>query len=165
MIEKTESGDEKRPDDLYGMDPGAAKDYILQHVSVLKLTEKEIASLTEELAKWEGRVSLARSKSAEDLAAEAEREVGRIGEKKASLETEAASLREQIETMRRQLPGLAARQRSIDPDLLEQELLMAAGRMPGDEQKAAADRAFEGLEKEAAANDALEALKAKMGKE
>jgi phage shock protein A len=164
MIEKNESPEnEKRPDDLSGMEPDAAKEYVLGHVSVLKLTEKEIASLAEALAKWEGRIRLARSRDAGDLAAEAEKEVRRIGEKKAALENEAAGLRAQIETMRRRLPGLAARRRSVDPDLLEQELLMAAGRMPGDEQKAAADRAFEGLEKEKAADDALEALKAKMG--
>jgi phage shock protein A len=162
-IEKSEPlADEKRPDDLSGMDPAAAREYTLQYVSVLKLTEKEIASLSEELAKWEGRVNLARSRGAGDLAAEAEKEALRIGEKKAFLENEAAALKAQIESMRRQLPGLAARRRSVDTDLLEQELLMAAGRMPGDEKEAAADRAFEELEKEKAAGDALEALKLKM---
>jgi phage shock protein A len=144
------------------MDPAAAKEYILQYVSVLKVTENEIAALTEERAKWEGRANLARSKGAEDLAAEAEKELQRTGEKKSSLENEAALLKAQIENMRRQFPALASRQRSIDPDLLEQELLMAAGFMPGGEQKAAADRAFEQLEKEKAAEDALEALKIKM---
>jgi phage shock protein A len=160
MIEKTE----KKIDDLSGMEAAAAKDYILQFVSTLKLTEKEIAVLVEELGKWRGRVDLARGKSAEDLAAEAEKEVQRITEKKTVLEDEAAVLKAQIENMRQQLPGLAARQRSIDPDLLEQELLIAMGRMPGTENEAAADRAFEALEKEQAADDALEALKTKMGK-
>jgi phage shock protein A len=159
-IEKTE----KEIDDLSGMEAAAAKDYILQFVSTLKLTEKEIAALAEDQYKWRGRVDLARGKGVEDLAAEAEKEVQRIAEKQATLENEAAVLKAQIENMRRQLPGLAARQRSIDPDLLEQELLIAMGRMPGTEKEAATDRAFETLEKEQAADDALEALKTKMGK-
>jgi hypothetical protein len=35
--------------------------------------------------------------------------------------------------------------------------------MPGEEEKAAADRRFRELEQEAAADEALQALKAKMG--
>jgi len=66
--------------------------------------------------------------------------------------------------MRRQLPILAAQTRSIDPDLLEQELLMAVGFLPGEEEKAKSERTFSQMEKEAAADDALLQLKAKMGK-
>jgi hypothetical protein len=79
------------------------------------------------------------------------------------LAAEAAGLRESIERMRRQLPGLAARQRSIDPDLLEQEMLIALGRNPGDEAAVGLERKMAGLEKTAGAADALAALKAKMG--
>ena len=61
--------------------------------------------------------------------------------------------------MRRQLPGLAARERSVDPDLLEQELLMALGRSS---EEAAAEKAFQELEKEDSAEAALQVLKAKM---
>ena len=64
--------------------------------------------------------------------------------------------------MRRQIPLLAARERSIDPDLLEQELLMAAGRLPGDEEKAQTEGRFRELEKNIAADTALEELKEKM---
>jgi len=61
--------------------------------------------------------------------------------------------------MRRQLPGLAARERSIDPDLLEQELLMALGQTG---EEAGTERAFQKLEKEKSADEALDALKARM---
>jgi hypothetical protein len=57
---------------------------------------------------------------------------------------------------------LAARQRSIDPDLLEQELLIAAGYLPGEEEKAQNDRLFSEMEKNAAADAALSELKVKM---
>ncbi|MDR2617618.1 MAG: chromosome partitioning protein [Treponema sp.] len=155
MIEETE----KQIDDLIGMDPSAAKDYILRFIAALKLTENQIREIAAEEKKWKNRAALARAHNAEDLAAEAEKETERIRSKQAALEEEAAILKRQIEKMRRQLPGLAARQRSIDPDLLEQELLMAAGRMPGEEKEAARDREFEKLEKEQAAQEALEALK------
>jgi phage shock protein A len=150
-------------DDLSGMDFAAAKEYILQFAATLKLTEKQTGDLAAEKEKWERRAALARSQNAEDLAADAEKEREKIRAKQAVLEEEAAALKGQIENMRRQLPGLAARQRSLDPDLLEQELLMAAGRMPGEEKEAARDREFEKLEKEKAAQDALEALKTRAG--
>jgi phage shock protein A len=162
MIEETA----KQIDDLTGMDPSVAKDYILQFIAALKLTENQIRETTAEEKKWKNRAALALSHSAEDLAVEAEKETERIRARQAALEEEAAVLKGQIEKMRRQLPGLAARQRSIDPDLLEQELLMAAGRMPGEEKEAARDREFEKLEKEQAVREALEALKAReSGKE
>ena len=144
---------------LLGMSVAAAKEYILDFITTLKLTEKEIHSLEEEAVKWQGRVELARSRSAGDLLAEAERESEKINTRLASLRKEEGVLKERITAMRRQLPGLAARERSIDPDLLEQELLMA---LDGDPDKAATDRRFAALEKEARAEVALEKLKRKM---
>jgi len=144
---------------LAGMSAAAAKEYIFGFVSTLKLTEKEILSLEEDASKWKDRVELARSRGAADLLAEAEKEAERINTRLGGLREEARSLKDSIDSMRRQLPGLAARERSIDGDLLEQELLMALGRT-GEEVKT--DRAFKQLEKENAADAALEALKAKM---
>jgi phage shock protein A len=158
-----EINDERKSDDLTGMDAAGAKEYILHHITALKLTEKQREDLDREWAKWQGRIELARSRGDTGLAAEAEGEAERVKARQGVLQAEAAELTGQIEKMRRQLPGLAARQRSVDPDLLEQELLMAAGRMPGEEKEAARDREFEKLEKEKAAQDALEALKARAG--
>ena len=153
---------EKRPEDLSGLDVPAARDYILQHISTLKLTEKHILELEGDISRWKGRVELAHSRGASDLAREAAAEAERLETKKAALSQEAADLKAMIEKMRLQLPGLAARERSVDPDLLEQELLIMAGLFPGEGEKAALERNFAEMEKQAAADTALEALKAKM---
>jgi phage shock protein A len=144
---------------LAGMSAADAKEYILAHISTLKLTEKEIRSLEEDAAKWKDRIELARSRGMDELLAEAEKEAEIINAKLAKLREEEQSLKNRIGFMRQQIPGLAARERSINPDLLEQELLMALGQT---EEGAETERAFRELEKDSAADSALEALKAKM---
>ena len=145
--------------DLSGMSAAEAKQYIFALITTIKMTEKEINTLEEEAAKWKGRAELARLKGMEDLLKEAEKETERILARLAGLREEERDFRNQIDELRRQLPGLAARERSIDPDLLEQELLMALGRTG---EEAETERAFEKLEKENAADAALESLKKKM---
>ena len=147
------------PDSLTGMGAADAKDYIGGFITTLKLTEKEIRSLEEEAAKWKSRIDLARSRGMNDLCAEAEKEAEKANTKLAALREEERTLKDRITVMRRQLPGLAARERSIDADLLEQELLVALGRS---EEEAGTDRAFKKLEQDSSAGAALEALKAKM---
>jgi len=144
---------------LTGLHPTDAKEYILSFISTLKLTEKQIQSLDDEIAKWQSRIELAASKGQSGLALEAEKERNRLLEKQAALKAEAEQLKQQINAMWQQLPLLAASERSIDPVLLEQELLMAAGYLPGDEEKARAERQFRELEKEQAADAALAELK------
>jgi hypothetical protein len=64
--------------------------------------------------------------------------------------------------MRRQLPGLAARERSVDPDLLEQEFKILLGEeLGGGNEEKQVERKFDNLN----ADTALEALKAKMVKQ
>jgi phage shock protein A len=158
---------EQRPEDLRGMDRAAARDYMLNYLTTLKLTEKRLEGLDRELAAWRGRAELARSRGEAALAAAAEQEAARIEADRAVTGGEAAELRRQIAVMGRQLPGIAARERSIDPDLLEQELLIALGRNPGDEipfgkeTPSGVEAEFERLN----AEDALDALKAKMRQE
>jgi phage shock protein A len=148
--------------DISGMNGAEAREYIFHHITTLKLSEKKIRELDGELARWQNRAELARSKGAADLAAEAEKQTETIRAKRSGLEEENAGLRAGIERMRAQIPALAARERSVDPDLLEQELLMAAGYNPGDEGAARTDRQFRDLEKEGDAEEALRALKARM---
>ena len=136
-----------------------AKEQILALISTLKLTEKEIHSLEDEAAKWKNRVDLARSQGADELLVEAEREADRVNAKLAGLREEESTLRDSIGVLQRQLPGLAARERSVDPDILEQELLMALGQTGEDVE---AERTFRKLENESAASAALDALKNKM---
>jgi phage shock protein A len=139
-----------------------AKAQILALITTLKLTEKDIRSLEDEAAKWKGRVELARSRGEALLLSEAEKEAERINACLAALKEEEHTLKGEIDALRRQLPGIAARERSIDPDLLEQELLMAAGLT---EEEAKTERTFRELEKEAAADAALDELKSKMKEE
>lgn len=148
--------------DISGMNPADAKNYIFNFISTLKLTEKKNLSLDEELLKWQSRIDLASSKGKPELAAEAEKEKNRLLEEKAALVSELELLKQQIEKMRRQLPLLASRERSIDPDLLEQELLIAAGNLPGDEEKVRIEREFREMEKMQTVNAALDELKSKM---
>jgi phage shock protein A len=154
---------EQRPENLAGMKASDAREYIAHFITTLKLTDKKREELETEIAKWRNRVELARSKDIPDLAAEAEKQAEVLEAQRQELLAESAELKRQVEVMRRQLPGLAARERSIDPDLLEQELLMAAGHMPGDEEKAASERKFAEMEKQSAVDSALAELKAKMG--
>lgn len=162
---------DQRPEDLRGMETAAAKEYIVAHITALKLAEKKLADLDGELAKWKGRVDLARAKGEEDLALQAEGEAARIAQDRERIVAEAEELRSQIKSMRHQLPGLAARERSVDPDLLEQELLIAAGGMPGEADASTAadqatdadtDRKLSNIERNLLADAALAALKAKM---
>ena len=149
--------------DLSGMSPFAAKEFIFGFIATLKLTEKEILYVEEEAAKWKTRANLARSRGADDLLSEAEREADRANSKLTALREEESVLKSKISAMRSQLPrlwpSLAARERSVDADLLEQELLMALGQT---EEEAKTDRAFKKMEKERDADAALEALKAKL---
>jgi phage shock protein A len=149
-------------ENLDGLDAAGVKEYILACISTLKLTEKKIRALDEELDRWSARIELARAGNHADLAAEAEKETGKIREQKQELRAEAETLERQIQDMRKKLPLAAARERSIDPDLLEQELLIAAGRLPGEADKVHTDLLFRDIEKENAADIALAELKAKM---
>ena len=155
---------ERKPEDLLGMTAAEGKEYIFQYLSTLKLTEKELESLSGEYEKWKNRAALAESQGKADLAAAAQKEAARIQARMETLAGEAGELKGQIERMRRQLPGLAARERSVDPDMLEQELLLALGKVPGDEETSRTDKQLASLEADAAATDALAALKAKMRK-
>jgi phage shock protein A len=153
---------EKPLDDVSGMTVAAAKEYIFGFVATVKLNEKEIAALEAEADKWRKRIGLARAAGKPDLALEAENRTAETDSSLKSLKAETAILKAQIQNMTAQLPGLAARERSIDPDLLMQEILIAAGLNPGDEDKLDQERKFAALEKNAAADEALAAIKAEL---
>jgi len=165
VMENTFTEPVKSDSDLSGMDTVKAKGYIIGFISSLKLIEKQLNDLENEIKKWENRIELAKANNRLELAADAEKEAGQKREKKQQLMQEYNELNEKIKEMKRQLPLLAAKERSIDPDLLEQELLMATGFLPGEEKEAENNRLFNKMEKEAAANTALSELKAKLGKQ
>ena len=141
-----------------------SREYVFGYLSTLKLIEMEINGLLEEEIKWEKRISLARNSEDKDLLEYAISEWERVKIKKTALENEAAELMVTIDNLKKELMVMPAKERSVDPDLLEQELLILCGRMPGEEKQAEQDRNFEKLEKETAASAALKELKEKMGK-
>ena len=110
---------------LRSMGASDAKEIILECITTLKLTEKDIASLEEDLKKWQNRLELSRSKGADDLVLAAVKEIERMEAKLTTLREEHGSLRNNIASMHRQLPGLKVRERSIDPYILAEELLLA----------------------------------------
>jgi phage shock protein A len=156
---------EFKPDDLRGMSAGAAKEYIFHHIAALKLAEKKHGEVLAELDKWEKRRELALNRGAPDLAEEAEKEAGLVRGQAENLAAEITEFKVQIEKMRKEIPALAARERSVDPDLLEQELLMVLGKdwpsseAAGDKTRPETDQDFKTIEADAA----LEALKTRMG--
>jgi phage shock protein A len=149
---------EQSLEDLRSMGIADAKEYIFHYITTLKLSEKKHSELISEHEKWLSRVDLARSRGLEDLALEAQDEADKLRSELDAIGSEIAEIKARIQRMRNQLPGLAARERGIDPDLLEQYLLIALGGDPSAAGTMELDRQFEAAEVEAA----LELLKAKM---
>ncbi|MDR1420244.1 MAG: chromosome partitioning protein [Treponema sp.] len=162
--------DEKNSD-LSGMNTTEAKEYILQHIVSLKLVRKEMEKLEENLSKWNLRTELACSKGETGLALEAKKEAEKIQALRMKLSGDAEELRNMIDRMIQQLPGVTEQKQAspggtdletVDPVMLEQELLMASGYLPGDEKKAEIDRTMKKLEADNIVEIELAKLKEKM---
>jgi phage shock protein A len=147
--------------DLSGLDQDAAKEYILAHIIQIKLNEKETAAMEAEAATWQERAALAAGKGESGLAGEAETRAAALRDKAAAIRGETRTLQAVTERMLRRFPALNAGKRSVDPDLLLQELLIAAGRDPGSEAELALEQRLTRLSDDAAAEEALAALKKK----
>ncbi|MDR1287901.1 MAG: chromosome partitioning protein [Treponema sp.] len=149
------------------MNAAEAKEYILQHIISLKLIRKEMEELGENLSKWNVRTELARSKGETGLALEAKKEADRLQALRIKLSGDAEELQNAIDSMIQQLPGIARQGQggtepeTVDPVMLEQELLMAQGYLPGDEKKAETDRIMKKLEADTIAEIELAKLKKK----
>lgn len=141
----------------------AEREYLLGLLTQAKLNRKELAALDTERATWRRRIELAAKAGDSALEMAARSELSAIDQKHDSLLAETEGFEAEASTLRKKLPIIAASERSVDPDLLEQELLMAAGREPGSSDELATEQKFADLEKDSAANDALARLKASMG--
>jgi phage shock protein A len=148
---------ETDPYDLRGMEPKAAREYLFAHATTLGLLEKKLEGKAALLEKWRERQSLALNAGRPELAAEAERQVSAGQAEMDALNAEAEALRAGIEKMKRQIPGLDARERRVDPDLLLAELRELSGQDPE-----GTDAEFGKLEKDSEAADALAELKKKL---
>jgi phage shock protein A len=151
---------EQSPSNIRGMPVNQAREYILSFITTQKVNEKKLLALKNELEKWKNRILLARNSGGDHLTTQASAACQDIENQIRSLEVENTELNVQIKSMIGQLPGLAARERSIDPDLLEQELLLAAGFTPG--ESLPEKREFAALEQEQTVEAALLELKQKM---
>ncbi|MDR0785267.1 MAG: chromosome partitioning protein [Treponema sp.] len=146
------------------MNASETKAYIADVLTSLKLTEKQREELASTAAIWESRVGLSRSKGDHALATAAQQEADVLKAKIAGLDAEIAVLRSEISSAKQGLTAVASRERSVDPDILQQELLIAAGRLPGDEDKVVMEQNLNDTANRESASAALAQLKAKMGR-
>ncbi len=113
--------------DLTGMGPEDAKDYVLSLTTHLKQTEVALAKAQEELKLWEGRVALATQHSQEKLLNEAEVQRDQAAARKLSLELEVQDFRVGIDKLKKQLLLLPMTQRTINTDVLQENLARLGG--------------------------------------
>jgi phage shock protein A len=138
--------------DIEGLDPAQASQYVLAFITTLKQTGKALAAAQEETNTWTRRVTLARSKGDEGLAAQAQARLSDAAAKQSHLETELADLKAKVAVLKDKLVRLRMTGgRLIDTDLLLAQLQMVVGTQ---------DDLGEAMKKEEA-NAALDELKKK----
>ena len=114
--------------DIEGLDPAQASEYVLAFITTLKQTEKAAAAAREETNLWTRRVTLARSRGDEALAAQAQARLSDATAKQSQLETELADLRAKVAVLKDRLSRLRMTgAKLVDADLLLAQLRMAAG--------------------------------------
>ncbi|MDX9899649.1 MAG: hypothetical protein RBT62_12075 [Spirochaetia bacterium] len=143
--------------DLRGLSAEEAKAYALEFMTALKVLERDLATLADDVALWVRRVELAGAKGSSDLEAAARARLDELTAKSVGLQAERDELRYKVSRISENLRTVSASQRSVDADLLLAQLRMAAGLDPDDR-----DGADGKLESDLAAlgtDDALAALK------
>ena len=139
--------------DLEGLDPRQASEYVLAFITTLKQTEKAIVAAQEDANLWTRRVTLARSKGDEALAAQAEARLSDVTAKQAQLESELADLRGKVSVLKEKLTRIRMTgTKLVDADLLLAQLQMVVGKK---------DTLGDAMKNEEA-NAALDELKKKM---
>ena len=139
--------------DIEGLDPQQATQYVLAFITTLKQTEKALADSVEDENLWTRRVTLARSKGDEGLAAQAQARLSDATTKRSQLEVELSDLRAKVAVLKEKLNRLRMTGgRIVDTDLLLAQLQMLVA--PRDELAAT-------MKKEEA-SAALDELKKKM---
>lgn len=143
--------------DLRGLSAEDAKAYALEFMTALKVLERDIATMADDVALWAKRVELAMAKGATDLEAAARARLDELTAKSVGLQTERDELRYKVSRIRENLKSASGSQRSVDADLLLAQLRMAAGLDPDDRD--GADGKLESDLAALGADDALAALK------
>ncbi|PKL05634.1 MAG: hypothetical protein CVV53_08475, partial [Spirochaetae bacterium HGW-Spirochaetae-9] len=108
------------------------------------------------------RVNLAESRGMAELAAAATTQLSGLNARLGAIQAAKVELERDAARIKEALPGIKARQRSIDPDRLQAELAMMTGEAL-DPEKARLERELKTLVDDPSADDPLAALKKKMG--
>jgi len=138
--------------DIEGLNPAQASEYVLAFITTLKQTEKARAAAQEDTSTWTRRVTLARSRGDEGLAAQAQARLADATTKQSKLETELADLKAKVAVLKDKLVRIRMMGgRLIDTDLLLAQLQMVVGKK---------DELGEAMKSEEA-NAALDELKKK----
>ena len=115
--------------DIEGLDPAQASQYVLAFITTLKQTEKALAAAQEDASLWTRRVTLARSRADEGLAAQAQARLSDATAKQAQLESELADLRAKVAVLKEKLTRLRMTgMKLVDADLLLAQLQMIVGK-------------------------------------
>ena len=133
--------------DIEGLNPARASQYVLAFITTLKQTEKALAATQEDSNMWTRRVTLARSRGDEALAAQAQARLSDATAKQSRLETELADLKAKVSVLKDKLTRLRMTgMKLVDADLLLAQLQMVVGKkdelgeaMKNEEAKAALD--------------------------
>ncbi len=148
--------------ELTNLDLESAKGMMLAFATDAKRIEKEISALCGEEAQWASRVKLAQDRGLAELAQAAAARQTELAGKIQALGLERSSMLRDLELLRNYMPGIAAKERSVDPDRLLAEMQMVTGDLLHPEA-AAAEAEIKTLENRAGVEDALASLKRKMG--
>jgi hypothetical protein len=119
----------ERPDtDISGLEPEAAKEYVLAFISSLKTTRRQKQAALEEKKLWQDRVRLAEQKQEALLAEKARGKLAEVQAKIDTLEGEERELAPKVDVLKEQLLKLVRSPRmSVDAEALLAQLQMLVG--------------------------------------
>lgn len=130
--------------DIAGLEPEAAREYVIATMTTLKTTVAKRIGLEKELESWRDRVKLATEKGRLDLASGAQARADGLAPQVDTLKAEEQEYRAGIARMMVQLKGIENRPRlsGVDADLLLSQMQMIVG------EHADIDEKFRDLEAE-----------------
>ncbi|MCE5255751.1 MAG: hypothetical protein LLF89_02765 [Spirochaetaceae bacterium] len=149
-------------EELSHLDYEGAQKLLMAYATDIKRHEKDIEALDADISLWNSRVRLAADKGMAELSVQAQAQCDSLKAKRDEIAASKVQLDRDMQKISEVLPELKAKRRSIDPDALQAELSMMTGEAL-EPEKAKAEQEIRGLEQQAGADDALTALKKKMG--
>ncbi|HCO49643.1 MAG TPA: hypothetical protein DIT55_09590, partial [Spirochaetaceae bacterium] len=103
-------------EELSKLDHGAAMDLLFAYTTDIKRHEKDIEALKKDAALWASRVSLAEARNLPELAAGAKTQLSGLEARLSGIQASKAELERDAARIKEVLPGIKAKERSIDPD-------------------------------------------------